>query len=76
MDNFETLRNYLGEQGHSAEQVEHILQRLREFDRKMVNESVFDSIESGQFNLQHLIDEALNDFANGVSPGSVTFPLE
>ena len=53
------LISWLENQGHSPAEVEKILAKVDEYDVKTVQESIFDSIESGAFNLQAIIDEAL-----------------
>ncbi|QDU89836.1 hypothetical protein Pla175_32320 [Pirellulimonas nuda] len=50
---------WLEDQGHDADAIEKILDKVAEYDDRMVHESVFDSIDAGKFNLQSIIDEAL-----------------
>ncbi len=50
---------WLEEQGHNAEAIAKILDKVAEYDDRMAHESVFDSIDTGKFNLQAIIDEAL-----------------
>jgi len=50
---------WLENQGHSSEEIEKILAKVDEYDKQTVHESVFDSIESGKFNLADIIEEAL-----------------
>jgi len=51
---------WLQDQGHTAEEIDRILAKLQEYDRRTVHESVFDSIESGDFDLGAVIREALD----------------
>ncbi len=58
MDNDdETLVQYLQEQGCSAAEIDQILAKLNQYDKRAVRDSVFDSIASGGFNLQQIIDD-------------------
>ena len=50
---------WLENQGHSEADIEKILVKVAEYDAKTVHESVFDSIEDGGFNIQKIIEEAL-----------------
>ncbi|MEN0110535.1 MAG: hypothetical protein AAF805_07400 [Planctomycetota bacterium] len=52
---------WLQDRGHSAEEIDRILAKVAEYDDRTARESVFDSIETGGFDLQGLIDEALAD---------------
>ena len=51
--------DWLQQKGHSPEEIQKILERLRQYDREMNVDSVMDSIAHGSFNLQAIIDEAL-----------------
>ena len=59
MDDFDSkpLSDYLTTQGCSDEEIKQIIAKLREHDKRMVNESVFDSIAAGTFNLKAIIEE-------------------
>lgn len=50
---------WLENQGHTSEEIEKILAKVAEYDKQTVHESVFDSIETGKFNLAEIIEEAL-----------------
>lgn len=50
---------WLEDQGHSAEEIEKILAKVKEYDSRTAHDSVFDSIGAGRFDLQKLIEEAL-----------------
>lgn len=52
---------WLEDQGHSPEEIQKILEKVAEYDQRTAHESVFDSIESGAFDLSAIIDEALAD---------------
>lgn len=52
------MTDYLTQQGHTPEEIERVLAKLREHDRQTIHESIFDSIERGSFNLQQIIAEA------------------
>lgn len=56
---------WLQDQGHSEEQIQRILAKVAEYDERTIHESVFDSIESGAFDLSKIIEEALADDGEG-----------
>ena len=56
---YKALGEFLGKQGHNEDEVQRILDKLAEYDRNMVRDSIFDSLENGTFNLDAIISEAL-----------------
>ena len=54
---------WLTEEGHTPLQIERILAKVAEYDSQTLHESIFDSIDAGEFNLAAIIDEALADEA-------------
>lgn len=52
---------WLEDRGHSPEEIERILVKVAEYDERTVHESVFDSIDSGAFDLASVIKQALDD---------------
>ena len=61
---------WLQDQGHGEQEIEKILAKVAEYDRQTVHESVFDSIESGAFDLSTIIAEALADDDDDDGEGS------
>lgn len=59
------LVDWLKSQGHSDTQIERILAKVAEYDKQTTHESIFDSIDSGDFDIASLIDEALSDESQG-----------
>ncbi|MEM8947040.1 MAG: hypothetical protein AAGD11_17830 [Planctomycetota bacterium] len=55
------LIEWLKSQGHNAAQIERILAKVAEYDSQTTHESIFDSIDSGDFDIASLIDEALDE---------------
>lgn len=55
------LVSWLQDQGHTEAEITKILAKLDQYDEKTIRESVFDSIDSGQFDLTALIKEALEE---------------
>lgn len=53
----ELLMGHLTEQGLSQPEIDGVIAKLREHDKRTIHESVFDSIERGTFNLQTVIAE-------------------
>lgn len=52
---------WLTERGHSPDEVAKILAKVAEYDARTINESIFDSIDAGEFDLSSLIQEALSE---------------
>lgn len=52
---------WLQDQGHDEARIQKILAKVVEYDERTVHESVFDSIESGAFDLSTIIEEALDE---------------
>ena len=52
---------WLENQGHTEQEIERILAKVTEYDAQTVHESIFDSIDSGAFDIHRLIEEALKD---------------
>ena len=55
------ILDWLSQQGYSATQIAKIRIKLDEFDAKTNRESVFDAMETGEFDMDALIKEALKD---------------
>lgn len=55
----EELVTWLKDRGHTPDEIAKILDKVAEYDARTINESIFDSIDSGDFNLAALIQEAL-----------------
>lgn len=53
------LVTWLEEQGHSPAEIKKILSKVAEYDAQTVQESIFDSINSGTIDLSALVQEAL-----------------
>jgi hypothetical protein len=50
---------WLHERGHSPEEVAKIMARVADYDEQTLSESIFDSIEKGDFDIAGLIQDAL-----------------
>jgi hypothetical protein len=50
---------YLEELGHTPEEIQKILARLATYDETMVRDALFDSMKSGSFDIDAVIQEAL-----------------
>jgi hypothetical protein len=55
------LVEWLREQGHTPVQIDKILAKVAEYDARTLHESIFDSINRGDFNIGAIIREALGD---------------
>jgi len=55
------LVTWFQEQGHGDPQIERILAKVAEYDAQTLHESIFDSIDRGDFSIGALIDEALGE---------------
>ena len=51
---------WLREEKYSDEQIEKILVKVAAYDAQTLHESVFDSIDRGDFNIASIIQEALD----------------
>ncbi len=59
-DDDEALVQILSNQGCSEDEIDQIMRKLQEYDNRMIRESVFESIASGNFDLKSFIDEVKN----------------
>ena len=50
---------WLSERGHTSEEIAKILAKLAEYDAQTTHESIFDSIETGEFDIAAAIQAAL-----------------
>jgi len=55
------IDQFLFDRGHSPEEIVCIKQQLAKFDSEMYHDSIFDSIATGQIDLDAIIKEALGD---------------
>jgi hypothetical protein len=55
------LVEWLREQGHTQLEIDKILAKVAEYDAQTINESIFDSINRGDFDVGTIIREALGD---------------
>lgn len=57
------LINFLTQKGRSWEEIEQIISELKELEEMTVRESIFESISTGQFGLDSIVEEAKNAVA-------------
>ncbi|MGY8767003.1 MAG: hypothetical protein ACKVH8_01065 [Pirellulales bacterium] len=55
------LTEFLRSQGHTDEEIKRILIKVQEHDLDSRVDSIMDSIDSGDFDIQKIIQEALKD---------------
>ena len=55
------LVTWLEQQGHSHAEIEKIIAKVAEYDRQTLHESIFDSIDRGDFSIGTIIEEALGE---------------
>jgi len=55
------IEGWLSERGYPPEAIAKILERLDRFDEKVNRDSVFDAMETGEFDMDALIKEALGE---------------
>jgi hypothetical protein len=55
------LTQWLAERGYSDKQIAKILARLDDFDARINRESVFDAIDTGEFDFDAFIKDALKE---------------
>ena len=51
------ITEHLNSLGCSLDEIKQVLKRLHKYDQQMIHESVFDSIASGSFNLNAILQE-------------------
>ena len=54
--NQNTFKQYLQDQGYSPADIELILSRVADYDRRVLTDCIFDSIEDGTLNLDELLE--------------------
>ena len=55
------ITQWLADRGYPPAAIEKILQRLDQYDSRINRESVFDAMEQGDFDMDALIKEALDE---------------
>ena len=55
------LIEWLQEQGYGAEEIDKILNQVRQYDVETMHDSIMDSIAEGKIDLTKIIEEALAD---------------
>jgi ribose 1,5-bisphosphokinase PhnN len=58
-EDYQVLVEWLTERGHSEDEIQTILARVRDYDEKTQHDSVMDSIGSGRISLDALVKDAL-----------------
>ncbi len=58
-EDYKVLVEWLTERGHSEDEIQKILARVRDYDEKTQHDSVMDSIGSGRMSLDALVKDAL-----------------
>ncbi len=57
---YSELIEQLKSQGHDQATIERVLEKLRKYDEDTIRQSVFDSIEGGTFDLDAIIQQAID----------------
>ncbi len=57
----QVIRDFLNQRGHSAGDIDKILDRMAQYENETLRKSVFDSIEAGGFDIDVIIKEALGN---------------
>jgi hypothetical protein len=52
---------WLKQRGHSPEEIEKILEKLTAYDQAVVRDALFDSMNSGSFDIEEVIRQALRE---------------
>ena len=60
-DDNDVVIRFLKERGYSETDIQRVIKKLEEYEDKTLRQSVFDSIDSGGFNIDQIIQDALND---------------
>lgn len=59
-DHYEQVIGWLRERGHTAAEIDLIVERLRAYDRKMTVDSLMDAIAVGEIDLDSIVQEVEN----------------
>ena len=57
----DVIDEFLAERGHSPDEIEKIKQHLAKLNDEMYHDSIFDSIASGQIDIDAIVKEALGE---------------
>ena len=55
------ITQWLADRGHAPDAIEKIMKRLEQYDAQTVRDALFDSIETGGFDIEAVIQEALEE---------------
>jgi len=58
-DDHREITQWLTEHGHTPEAIRRIIVRLQQFDENINRQSLFDAIETGEFDFDALVKETL-----------------
>ena len=58
---YEELVDYLRSEGHSENEIERILVRVRQYENETQQDSIMDSIGNGTLDIAAMIQEALSE---------------
>lgn len=60
-EEYPLLVEWLKTRGHNEQEIQQILDKVRQYDAKMMHDSVMDSIGSGRITFEALVEEALKE---------------
>ncbi|MHC2068717.1 hypothetical protein ACYFX5_14720 [Bremerella sp. T1] len=63
-EQYQELRDYLRGENYSDIEIDHIIAQVEEYDAGTRVDSIMDSINSGDLDIQAVIDEALKKLAD------------
>ena len=63
-EQYQELRDYLSGENYSDIEIDHIIAQVEEYDAGTRVDSIMDSINSGDLDIQAVIDEALKKLAD------------
>lgn len=58
---YDILKGHLADQGRTEAEIEVIMEKLVEYDKKVARDSIFDSIEVGTFDLEGFVAKVLEE---------------
>jgi len=58
-DSRKQIVEWLASRNHSADEIEQIMARLDQYEAEVVRASIFDSVDTGQFDIEAIIRDAL-----------------
>lgn len=57
----QTIVDWLQQRGHSPDEIDAIMEKLEQYDARVVRQSFFDAIETGEINIDSIFEESRDE---------------